>query len=189
MRVLARYGRYSQQVRPQMSEAYANGVVKVTQTPLIAEFREGLMTPEERALCKQSWSFNGFYQEQDEVTPVEPDYRLGLFDSLKAQAESGWTDDERRLVEEALMRTAEREPNSIIVVHEAKLLPPWPTYDGFIGSVNDLCSKIIEDGFTLESVLAYEEENQDRPEIVAALKQLIADDEFTAPLAEVEVVG
>jgi len=188
MRVLARYGRYSQQVRPQVSEAYANGVVKITQTPLLAEFREGLMTPEERALCKQSWTFNGFYQEQDEVTPVEPDYRLGMFDSIAAQAANGWSDDERRTVEEALIQTALREPNSIIVVAEAKLPPPWPTYDVFAGSVNELCSKIIEDGFPLEGVLAYEQENQDRPEVVAAFKQLI-EDEANVPLAEMEVVG
>jgi hypothetical protein len=175
MRVLARYGRYTLQVRPQISEGYANGVVKVTQSSLVAQFREGLMTPEERALCKQSWTFNGFYQEQDEVTPVEPDYRLGLFDSIAAQIESGWTDDERRQVEEALIETAGREPNAVIVVAEAKLPPPWPTYDQFTGSVNALCTKIVEDGYTLEAVLAYEEDNQDRPEIVAALKQLIAD--------------
>jgi len=188
MRVLARYGRYMVQVRPQISEAYANGAVKVTQTPLLAEFREGLMTPEERALCKQSWTFNGFYQEQDEVTPVEPDYRLGLFDSIKAQIDNGWTDEERRLVEEALERTAVREPNSVIVVHEARLEPPWPTYDSFTGSVNELCTKIAEDGYDLETVLTYEEENQDRPEIVAAFRQLIADRE-TAFGAVEEIVG
>ena len=189
MRVLARYGRYMVQVRPQVSEGYANGVVKVTQTPLLAEFREGLMTPEERALCKQNWTFNGFYQEQDEVTPVEPDYRLGLFDSIAAQIANNWTDEERRLVEEALEETARREPNSVIVVHEIKLPAPWPTYDVFAGSVNALCTKIMEDGYTLEAVLAYEEANQDRPEVVAALKQLIADGE-TAPREMVEeVVG
>jgi len=188
MRVLSRYGRYSQQVRPQIAEAYANGVVKVTQTPLLAEFREGLMTPEERALCKQSWTFNGFYQEQDEVTPVEPDYRLGLFDSIQAQAQNGWSDEDRRAVEEALIATAAREPNSIIVVAETRLAPPWPTYDTFDGSVNDLCAKIIEDGFTFESVLAYEAENQDRPEVVGALKQLIADSEDARETLE-EIVG
>ena len=175
MRVLARYGRYSQQVRPQLAEAYANGVVRVTQTSLLAEFREGLMTPEERALCKQSWSFNGFYQEQDEVTTVEPDYRLGCFDSIAAQIANDWSDDDRRMVEEALRATALREPNSLIVVEEKRLPPPWPNYDVFDGNLNDLCRKILEDGYPLEQVLAYEEENQDRPEVVVALKQLLAD--------------
>jgi hypothetical protein len=181
--------RFHASASPQIAEAYANGVVKVTQTALLAEFREGLMTPEERALCVQAWTFNGFYQEQDEVTPVQPDYRLGLFDTIQAQALHGWSDDERRQVEEALERAALAEPNSLIVVAVAKLPPPWPLYDVFDGSVNDLCRKIIEDGFAFESVLAYEEENQDRPEVVAALKQLIVDD-VTAPVREVEeVVG
>lgn len=190
MRVIARYGRYAVQVRPQITEAYATGHTRVIQGQLIAHFHEGLITPEERAIAKQRWSFNGFYQEQDEVTQVEPDYRIGLFDSTVAQAQQGWSDEDRRVVEDELVRLSIEYPTTLIVVTQEQALPPWPNYDLFTGSLNDLCRKVVEDGYPLEGVLAYEEENQDRPEVVQALKQLI-DDAVTAPLPTQveEVVG
>lgn len=190
MRVIARYGRYAVQVRSQITEAYATGHTKVIQGQLIAHFHEGGLTPEERGLAKANWSFNGFYQEQDEVTPVEPDYRIGLFDSHVAQAQQGWSDEDRRTVEEELARLAVLYPTTLIVISQERALPPWPNFDSFTGSLNELCSKIVEDGYPFEGVLAYEEENQDRPEVVQALKQLI-DDAVTAPREQQveEVVG
>lgn len=190
MRVIARYGRYAVQVRPQITEAYATGHTRIIQSQLIAHFHEGGLMPDERSIAKANWTFNGFYQEQDEVTPVEPDYRIGVFDSHVSQGQQGWNDEERRSVEDELARLAALYPTTLIVIAQEQSLPPWPNYDAFTGSLNDLCTKIIEDGYPLEGVLAYEEENQDRPEVVQALKQLI-DDDVTAPLpmqAE-EVIG
>lgn len=189
MRVIARYGRYAVQVRHQIVESYATGHSRVIQTALVAHFREGTLRPEERQLAMQTWNFNGFYQEQDEVTQVPPDYRIGVFDSVIAQGDHNWSDDDRRTVEEELVRLSINDPNTLIVMAEEKIAPPWPNYDVFAGSLNDLCGKVLEDGYDLDEVLAYEEANQDRPEVIAALRQLIADESVSSrPLTE-EIVG
>lgn len=189
MRVIARYGRYAVQVRPRVTEAYATGASRVIQRDLVASFHEGGLSPEERALAKSSWSFNGFYQEQDEVTQVEPDYRIGVFDSIQAQNDAQWTDEERQSVEQELVRLAIDYPNTLLIIADERIAPPWPNYDAFTGSLNALCKKVMEDGYPLEAVLAYEEENQDRAEVVVALKQLIAD-AAESPLEQVEeIVG
>jgi hypothetical protein len=187
MRFIARFGRYAVQVRPVVSEHYATGQSRVIQTALVARFHEGLLLPEERDLALRSWTFNGFYQEQDEVTQVPPDYRIGVFDSRAAQAEQGWSDEDRKAVEDELQRCAMVNPSELLAVAEVHPEAPWPNYDVYDGSINDLCTKIVEDGYDLEAVLAYEESAQDRPEIVAALKTLIADG--TPVGAMEEIVG
>src|SRR5262245_33132497 len=102
MRFVSKYARYMVQVRPQIVEAYATGANKVVQPQLVATFAVDLVTGDERALARQHFSFNGFAQEQDLVTIVEPDARISAFDSRLAQAEQGWTDEERELVETVL---------------------------------------------------------------------------------------
>jgi len=186
MRAIARFGRYALCAQREIVEAYATGHTKVIQRELTARFREGGMTPEERELAMRSWTFNGYYQEQDEATPVAPDYRIGVFDSIQAQAENNWSDEERQIVEERLIAESALNPQDLLVVATPRLAPPWPNYDIFDGTLNALCKKIMEDGYDLEDVLVYEEANQDRAEVIAALNQLLAAEQK----AEVEeVVG
>jgi hypothetical protein len=189
MRFIARYGRYAVQVRPHIQEHYATGQSRTIQSALVARFHEGLLLPAERELALTHWTFNGFYQEQDEVTQVAPDYRIGLFDSRAAQIEQGWTDEDRKTVEEELERLALANPSELLLVVGIRAEAPWPNYDVYDGSINDLCTKVIEDGYDLDEVLAYEESAQDRPEIIAALKQLIVDQEAPVGAAMEEIVG
>jgi len=171
MRFISKYAKYALQVRPQVVEAYATGATKIIQPQLVAAFSVGAATGEERALARQVFAFNGFYQEEDLVTVVPPDYRISAFDSRVAQAENGWNDEERELVEQALTREAEMLPQDLYRIEAPRATPPWPAYDGFKGTRNALIKKIEEDGFDFDLVLAYECENQNRPEIVAALEQ------------------
>jgi hypothetical protein len=174
MRFISKYAKYMVQVRPQIVEAYATGQSKVIQPQLIAAFDVALVTGEERALARQHFSFNGFAQEQDLVTVVEPDARISAFDSRLAQAEHGWSDEEREAVEALLTKNAEYLPEDLIRIERERLSPPWPSYDQFSGTRQQLAQKIEEDGYDVVDVLAYERENQNRPEIVAAL-ELAAD--------------
>lgn len=190
MRFISRYGKNGVAIRGEVVEAYANGSRKVTQTQIAAYFQPYMVTPEERQLAIQSWHFNGFYQEQDEVTPVPPDYRIGLFDSVLAQAENGWSDEERQLVEAKLIKLADATPTDLLAIVVPTLAPPWPRYDAFDGTTLDLMNKIVEDGYTLEAVLAYERENQNRDEVVEALEQMIDDGDVVPTIvAEEELVG
>jgi hypothetical protein len=192
MRFIAKYAKYAVQIRPQIIEAYATGHTKVVQPQIVAQFSLNLVDGDERALARQMWSFNGFYQEEDMVSIVAPDYRISAFDSRLAQAENDWTDEERELVETVLSRTAERFPQDLIVIEEKRVAIPWPTYDTFPGEVDELLLKIEADGFALTDILAYEQENQNRPEVIAALEEAIDLDDIGDRMreqAEEELVG
>ena len=170
MRFISKFAKYALQVRPQVVEAYATGATKVTQEQLVAQFSIQAVTGEERALARQVFSFNGFYQEEDWVTIVEPDYRISAFDSLIAQHELHWTDDERVAVEQALIRESEAHPQDVYVIEAKRAQIPWPTYDSFKGTPAALCKKIEEDGYSFVDVLSYERENQNRPEVISKLE-------------------
>jgi hypothetical protein len=178
MRFVSKYAKYMFNVRSPITEHYATGQSKVIQSALVAVFDIALVNGDERALARQHFSFNGFAQEQDLVTVVEPDARISAFDSRLAQAEHGWTDEERELVESELIENAKRLPEDLIVVEEIRLDPPWPSYDRFGGTAKQLADKIEEDGYDFAEVLAYERENQNRPEVVTVLEHaldLVAD--------------
>jgi len=184
MRFISRFGRYGIAIRPQIQEAYATGIVKIIQTPLDAMFHEGGLLPNEREMALAHWTFNGSYQELNEVTTVAPDYRIGVFDSIEAQMDRQWTNEERKQVEAELTSLAERFPNDLMLVPETVLAPPWPRYDSFDGSLDKLIAKITEDGYHLADVLAYERTNQARENVIDALEQMIEDE-----AAVEEVVG
>lgn len=175
MRALAAYGRYSIQVQRQIDEAYATGMTHTIQRSLIAEFFPGGMLPQERELAISQFAFPGFNQMVDEVGIVPPDGRIGCFDSRQSQISDGWTDEERELVEAVVTRKATETPSSLVVVPEYRTPAPWPRYDEFSGDTMALVRRILEDGYEIEPILAYESENQNRPELVAAFEQLLAD--------------
>jgi hypothetical protein len=186
MRALSPFGRYFISVRREVQEYYATGQTKTVQTGLYAQFYPGDMRPLERELALASFQFNGSYQAEDEVTTIPPDYRIGVFDSIQAQIASGWSDEERILVEETLRTQADLYPSDVLIVPEVRAKPPWPRYDDFGETTSALIAKIIEDGYSFEDVLTYEHENQARPEVLAALEQVVADGE---PVEAEEVLG
>lgn len=189
MRFVAKYAKYALQVRPQVVEAYATGATKIVQNQLVARFAIDYTTPEERALARQVWAFPGFYQEEDLVTIREPDFRISAFDSLNAQAQEGWTDEEREMVERALVAEAARLPQDLLVMEEQRLAPPWPTYDTFPGTPFKLVQKIAADGFDITEVMAYERENQNRDEVINAMARALEEEPDTTPEPEEELVG
>jgi len=184
MRFISKFGKYGTVIRRDLVEYYASGASKVVQTPINAMFQEGQLLPHERELALTRFSFNGSYQEIDEVTTVAPDYRIGAFDTIQAQIDNQWTDEERRQVEDELTKLAEASPNELLLVPETVLPPPWPRYDSFEGSLDKLIAKITDDGYVLADVLAYERANQNRENVIDALEQM-AEDEAVVE----EVVG
>jgi hypothetical protein len=177
MRFISRYGRFAIQLRPQIQEAYATGMAKVIQHPLYAFFTPYQLTPEERELALRTWGhWNGYYQELDEATMVPPDYRIGVFDSYAAQAESGWSEVDRLWVEEQLVEYANRWED-IVQVPPTFVEPPWPKYDEFKGTAAALMRKLVEEGHDLAQVLAYEQATQNRAKVIEGLNELLADPE------------
>ena len=177
MRFISQYGRYGVQLRPMIQEAYATGMAKVIQEPLYAFFHPYEITNEERDLALRTWGdWPGSYQQLDEVTLVAPDHRIGLFDSYKAQADYGWSEEEREYVEQQLIEYANRWVD-IVQVPPTFIEPPWPNYAEFKGTAAALARKLVEEGHDLEQVLAYEEQTQNRPKVVEAINELLIDPE------------
>ena len=174
MRYVSRWGGYAVQVRPERTEPLATGEIRVLQSPVYARFKPEGLQPLERELALARWSFNGLYQEQDEVTIVPPDYRIGVFDSVQAQLDEGWSELEREEVERTLLDLSERF-DDCIAIPRTMVPPPWPRYDDFQGTTETLMERLVEDGHSLEAVLTYERATQNRVAVVEALEALIAD--------------
>lgn len=175
MRFVSRYGGFVVSIRPIITEAYAVGIQKTIQEPIYARFSVLTTRPEEVDLANEHWrSFNGFYQQEDEVTIVPPDYRIGAFDTELAAIEQSWSDETRHEVEQALIDYAERW-NDIIVVPVAVLAPPWPRYDEYAGTPISLARKLVDEGYDLSEVMAYELVNQNRADVLAAIEDMVVD--------------
>jgi hypothetical protein len=164
-------------------ESYATGTTRVIQEPVYAYFRVGLLEPQERELALSRWTFNGTFQELDEATTVQPDYRIGVFDSRMAQQEYGWSDEVREHVEQVLTEHAARWTD-IIVVPRTMVPPPWPLYDDYRGGTSALVRKLVDEGHDLTQVLAYERAMQHRDTVIAALEAALNE----TPVEE-EVLG
>jgi len=186
MRFISKYAKYMLNVRNPIVEHYATGQSKEIQRALIAKFDIMVPTADERALARQRFSFNGFAQEQDLVTIVEPDARISGYDSVLTQREEGWSDEERELVEQALLAEARRLPEDLVVVETEPLSPPWPTYDSYKGNAKQLVRKVEEDGYDFADVLAYEQENLNRPEVVDLLQEVISGEGMLVGVVEQE---
>lgn len=185
MRFISKYGRFGVQIVPILAEAYAFGGVNIRQHPVYAMFHPYRLTPIEREMALARWSFNGFYQEQDEVTVVPPDYRIGLFDSEEAALENGWSPEIKQQVEDTLCDLAERFEDLIVV--RSTVPAPWPRYDEFRGTPQALVRRLREDGHDLDAVLTYERDHQNRPQVLAEIQKAVAAGDEEA--VEEEVVG
>ena len=185
MRFVSRYGSFAVKIHDPETEAYASGIVRVIKPLVQAQFKTVNIRPEEIDLAKTYWrSWNGSLQQEDEVTTVPPDHRIGVFDSEEAQLEHGWDDELRLEVEAVLVDYAERFED-VLVVPATMIPPPWPRYDEYTGTPTMLVRKLIDEGHDLNNVLAYEQATQNRAEIVAELEEVL-NDEHAGQLEEVQ---
>jgi len=182
MRFVSKYGRFGLQVRAHIEEAYASGLSRTTQRGLYAVFEPVGLLPDERELAVTTWSFNGLGQLEDEATTVAPDFRIGRFDSEHTAGLEGWSDEERDLVEQTLLDYC-RTSLDVLLVAEPTVPAPWPNYDLYQGGTKALVRKLIDEGYDLADVLAYERTHQQRDDVILALEELLAD---PAALAELQ---
>lgn len=158
----------------------ATGDRQVLQKGLIAKpWRWGDVTEWERHTVLEHFgnSFRGLLYDED------PIHRLSSFDSLWAQSVNGWTDEEREIVEERV-RTGPGNGVDYVVVDTPRVPAPWPGYDSLtvqgrrtIQLVAEKIAAMTADTGTPPShVLAYERENLNRPEVLAAVTALTAEE-------------
>lgn len=183
MRYLSKWGRYGVQVRPQLVEAYANGLIRILQEPIYAIFEPHATRPEERDMAVAYFTFEGYYQEQDEATVFPPDHRIGVYDTEQAQLDGGWSDEVRLEVEAELRRIAERF-NYLLEVPATFVAPPWPRYEDYKGTPAALVRKLVDEGYDIYEVMEYERATLNREPVIEALQAAL-----DAPVQEEEVVG
>lgn len=102
------------------------------------------------------------------------------FNSAVAQDQNGWSDDEREMVEQHLLKKCEQLPEWITLVTETLPEPPWPTYDALS---NYLEIATLADKLGLvESALEYERRTKNRDGVVSELEKRLADQHLEADL-------
>lgn len=116
------------------------------------------------------------YTAPDGTVGKAADIRGHYFDSVVAQEQNGWTDEEREAVEKQLIMTANRWPEAVQVVERAAAVAPWPKYDT---THHSKIVQLAEDLGLVEQALVYEQENKNRESVVAGLSA-----KLTAPAPE-----
>jgi hypothetical protein len=153
---------------------------------VIAEFQPGDIGSDELLFAERVFrnETNGRTLELDEVTPTALLGRLSTYDTDLHADEFADLDSEygapkgfpgewrgwKVYTEEKLLSRS--QPGSDSRLYEpAPLMPPWPRYDDFAGDLEELVLKIVEDGFHIPSILAYEEQAQKRTDVLEALRK------------------
>ncbi len=138
-----------------------------------------------------------FGQLGDETAVLNPltgemtlvaDIRTGVYDTLEAQRQNGWTDAERELVEWKLDEVARMIPSFVqkLVPQHVPAPRPWVSYDETSG---ERVVAIAAELRLVPEALRYERENLNRSGIVAALEAALepGDEARAEPLEEIRV--
>lgn len=175
-------------IRPAKSIVTASGEPVQTVTRLKAQFQRG--NPGDWAI-PQIMERLPFGALPDGVRPAS---RMGVFDTNEAQATLGWTDEERKTVEDFLDENQGPEMG-FIRVEQPRLPAPWPAIENLRphGRRTQQVSaeKLIEAadtfGVGLDTVAAYVEQ-EGWPKDVAALLREHAAREAAVPEPDEELV-
>lgn len=172
---------------------YELGMEQVVVPNIVAEFWQGDITSAELAFAEFAFKgeLNGRTLELDEVTPTQLLGRLSIYDtenpSVVAAMEA--LDEEfgkprghesyKDLLEAKLLSRS--GPGlDFRLVEEAPVPAPWPRYNEYAGSFEDLVQRVIDDGYHLPEVLAYERQNLNRVEVVELLEMSIRDNQASS---------
>lgn len=173
MRFISRYARWSYEAIKAVEMPLPNGKLDVRDAGVICWFRNGNITEEEYETALKHFHFGGLPLEEDGLTPIGPRYRIGVYDTdVEARAQR-WTDERKAEVEKALMEAVEHG-ESFILVTAPPVVAPWPAYDESVGpeAAAQIASLVNLTGADPELVLAYERENANRDDVVAAVEEL-----------------
>jgi hypothetical protein len=139
---------------------------------LEAEFTHNGATPKDALIAKSALKFTGV-PEDEAGNPIDPAYRISVFDSEAAKLALGWTDDEETLVVDTLRDSGDFGRAFTEILPEP-IEAPWPNYDQTAPEEIVKVAGLIN--ADLELALAYEKENQNRPGVVDDLTDALSVD-------------
>jgi len=176
MRFVSQYPGYAPQIRVQRQRALGDGGVEVLTPGLYIKFVSvadgGMVYENERIAALNHFNFHGNTQDIGEAIPTDPLNRISVFDTDEAAVKEDWSAEDKALVEAKLTELALTTPTEILLVADTPISAPFPNYDAWDGDATALIVKLIEDGFDLEVVLAYESIfGPKREDVIEALEQ------------------
>lgn len=160
---------YQVLVRPEVKRYSPDGMVVIdTIRPLTAEFGK--------------WGAEyKFTNPMTGATDTTADIRGHFFDSVVAQEEEDWTDEEREVVEKVLLNLCNKVPEYVWVYSEPEVPAPWPTYDD---THHKQIPTLAETLGLVSEALLYEQKHKNRPEVTKlleeALQRATVEEELTA---------
>lgn len=164
MRFVSRFKNYRHGVRAGRLMVLADGQRQEIVRHLSAKFLPAaqILTEDEVQWAIKNMVHKGLPIDRDTEQFFSPRSRISGFDSFQAQQAEGWTDEERQLVEQALLNSAHNGSDHVQLVPEAAVIP-WPTYDTDSPEQIVLIAKATG---LVEATLAYESENAARAEVL-----------------------
>lgn len=188
MRFIAKYAAYQTCFKRDIVEEYASGGSSIRQPLWNCAFKPDRWLEHEAKAARAVFLNFGMPVEPDGVTAIDPVYRFSVFDTEEYQAEHKDDmvyppfkpfDDEMRVELEQWLLNHADYGNAFIMVEAPRLEPPWPKYDEFRGvrgmpTGQRVAERVLEDGYDILEVLAYERANKNRSDVVDALEALLA---------------
>lgn len=113
-------------------------------------------------------------QNKPDTLPIE--LYFSWFDSKRGQERFGWSDEEREIVEQRLSKKV-----GVVLVEEPRLPAPYPKYDlhrklkgqrTVDHAIKDIVATFDAAGFSVGAAVAYERQNLNDAEVIAALENL-----------------
>jgi hypothetical protein len=175
MRVISQYTNHVVQIRPQRQRSLGDGSIEILQDPIYAVFtptqQGGFLYENEKDEAERHFSFRGRTQHEDEATPTDVIDRLSIYDTDEEAEKQGWDAETKALVEDTFTRKAVSSPNAILIISSTPIPSPFPNYDTYTGTPEELVIMLVEQGHDLERVLHYERTfGPKRQEIIEALE-------------------
>lgn len=181
--------KYRTTLQRESAQYFAPGQKNVIQPRVVAQFRAGVPDFVVAALRKRWPKMPVIHPSVGSPDGPVPWHSVcSVWDSKEAQHQYGWTDAERQEFEEK-MKAHPRYGIRFIEVVREKIPAPWPAYDKLVAVgrrtidmvADTIASKVREDGYSPEAVIAYERENLNRPEVIEALANITdVEDALTA---------
>lgn len=161
-------------IRNQSTDYAGNGAVLRVNRSLAVRFHPSPGAPDwaKEAVSKLAAFGRGIGHNED------PYSRIGVLDTDEEAILQQWSSEEKKYVEDALMRSSSCGV-SYAVCQPPKVRRPWDSYDEFVG--DDAVAKILYTidltGADPKQVLRYERENANRDDVVEAIEAIIEKEE------------
>lgn len=148
------------------------GMVTPSRRRVFAKFTRGTAPQWARKTALELFEFRKMPERG-----VSVDKWIAFYDSVEDAARNGWTDEERELIEQKL-----QTHHSCVEVEAPKIPAPYPHYDRQRKrhgqrKIEHVIAEIVETvkttGIDPEAVIAYESENENDAQVIAAVAELL----------------